>query len=75
MSIPASGPATAAARSSSPGQRLRVNCHDAAGPVAAPVPHRLGAIAKVMERIDEDRRASNYEPCPWLNTIRSSTSP
>jgi len=27
-------------------------------------PHRLGAIAKVMERIDADREASNYEACP-----------
>jgi hypothetical protein len=33
-------------------------------PIAAPVPHRLGAIANVMQRIDTDRQSSNYEACP-----------
>jgi len=33
-------------------------------PVRTPVPRRLRAIAKMMERIDADRQASSYTTCP-----------
>ena len=33
-------------------------------PVRSPVPDRLGAIAKVMERIEADRLLSNWATCP-----------
>ena len=33
-------------------------------PVAAPVPHRLRAIANVMERINADRLLSQFTTCP-----------